>query len=118
MAGYVCMDLDTYRNAYFSQSIRRHSSRPEKRSRRLRHSLESTSAPGSDPVVNHWLEVGPGAIGTLTRIVLSDPATDVVAIEANVGAAHTLRSRPDMRQFLKQGRLKVSCTHTFGGSQI
>lgn len=105
------MDRDTYRNSFFSLAIRRHSSQPEKRARRVRDGRNSRSItipPVADKAVERWLEIGPGAIGTLTRMILADPAAQVVAIEANPGAARTLCRRPDIRPYILNGRLRVS----------
>lgn len=66
----------------------------------------------------YWVEVGPGAIGTLTRMILNDPAAHVVAIEANVGAARSLCRRSDIQPFIREGRLQVSSPDYLRGREV
>lgn len=115
------MDTDTSRNAFFSAALRRHSSTPGKDIKRMRIVSGSASrfvyGGATEPVVD-WVEIGPGAVGTLTRIILRDPEARVVAIEANVGAARSLCRRQDIRPLLRAGRLQVSvlsCVVRLGG---
>ena len=54
-----------------------------------------------------WLEVGPGALGTLTSIVLDNlPRSSVVAIEAVENSVEVLHRQ--LRQHVGSGRLQVS----------
>jgi len=77
-AGYQSMDQDKCRNQYFSDVIHR-----------------GVIMGG----VMKWIEVGPGALGTLTKLILrSSPTTTVVAIEAVESSVEQLKK--EMKRFL------------------
>lgn len=73
--GYEDMNSDKYRNEYFSTQISKHSKKGKKK----------------------WIEIGPGASGTLTRFLLENPETKqptkntVLAIEAVPESAESAR---------------------------
>lgn len=107
-SGYSDMDGDRWRNAYFQASLQSASgtrpapptttttTTPPRHSRSSRRKKEGTSGgsggvfppsvacyDGDKPPMSSWLEIGPGAVGTLTRMALeASPKNEVFAIEA------------------------------------
>ena len=83
---YNCATHDRERNRWFKQSIER-------------QKLAS---------VSNWLEIGPGAHGVLTKLVLeSYPDRRVTAIEYVQNSIESLHLR--MKKYVSSGRLEVNC---------
>ena len=82
--GYSCMDQDVYRNAYFAQAIQK----------------------AAKQGLTKWVEIGPGALGTLTKLILrSNSRTEVVAVEAVDSSVKLLKSK--LRTWTQKGRATV-----------
>lgn len=113
--GYTCMDNDTWRNEYYRVAISRISTgRMDSSSsfnidvsnpyssiaRSPRHLTKPRGAPSAEPL-NEWFEIGPGAKGTLSRMVLEEhPENNLLAIEAVPSSAQ------------KVVAMHTICTHT------
>lgn len=109
--GYMNMHLEERRNKYFKTTISRYAFAVGGGG-----SKRATTASEEHAAVHNWLEVGPGAVGTLTRMVLSDPDARITAVEANRGAAQSLKKRPELREAFTSGRLQVvTCCYWLRG---
>ncbi|TFJ81145.1 hypothetical protein NSK_007534 [Nannochloropsis salina CCMP1776] len=101
--GYACMDQDRWRNAYFEAAIAEASAAKKKSAEGLeveeKGSMRppcqaSNNGPGPLHGHRHWLEIGPGAMGTLSRLVLeAHPDNTLIAIEAVPSSARAVVKR-------------------------
>ncbi|EWM22997.1 hypothetical protein Naga_100938g1 [Nannochloropsis gaditana] len=101
--GYACMDQDRWRNAYFEAAIAEASAAKKASAEGLeveekgsmRPSCQaSNNGPGPLHGHRHWLEIGPGAMGTLSRLVLeAHPDNTLTAIEAVPSSARAVVKR-------------------------
>lgn len=80
---YESMNNDVYRNNFFRAAIAKFSQR-----------------------YNKWLEIGPGADGYLTKIVLTaNPQNNVTAVEGSSAACRKILKK--LETFIRKGRLRV-----------
>jgi hypothetical protein len=81
---YHCMEKDVHRNKYFA------------------HAIQNATKQG----LLQWVEVGPGALGTLTRMILeADNRTQVVAIEIVDSSVQLLNKK--LRKWLQVHRASI-----------
>ena len=82
---YTCMDEDKFRNVYFQTSIRK-----------ITH----------EEKINNWFEIGPGASGTLSKMVLeADDSTRLFAVEALASSVRLISRK--LKSYIKVDRFKV-----------
>ena len=93
--GYGCMDNDTWRNVYFRRAIASYSNSgrpPPTLPGTVRAAAIVYPSVRTQDAFSRWLEIGPGASGTLSRMVLgASPETHLVAVEAVEASADTAR---------------------------
>jgi hypothetical protein len=83
---YEIMTNDAYRNAFFRNAIEELSSQP--------------------PGYRRWFEIGPGADGCLTKMVLdASPENTVLAVEGSAPAVKKLTKK--LARHIRTGRLRV-----------
>ena len=82
--GYECMDTDVQRNKYFTGAIKE----------------------AVKQGYFNWVEVGPGALGTLSKMILKAHSdTKLVAVEAVVSSVKSLKTK--LRKWLQANRANI-----------